>query len=86
MKERRKPECPEKTLATSFRKCHILKPEHSSPSRDSNPRASTGGRLGKQTLHHSNPHSSIGGRLGKQTLHHVSPQNAIHFHQSKHTE
>ena len=29
----------EKPLATSFRKCHILQPEDSSPKRDSNPRA-----------------------------------------------
>ena len=38
-----------KPLATSFRKCHILKPEDSSPKRDSNPHNSIGGRLGKQT-------------------------------------
>ena len=38
-----------KTLATSFRKCHILEPEDSSPKWDSNPRSSIGGRLGKQT-------------------------------------
>ena len=38
-----------KPLATSFRKCHILQPEDSSPKRDSNPRSSIGGRLGKQT-------------------------------------
>ena len=31
MKEGRKPEYPEKPLATSFRKCHILQPEDSSP-------------------------------------------------------
>ena len=32
MNEGRKPEYPEiKTPATSFRKCHILKPEDSSP-------------------------------------------------------
>ena len=37
-----------KPLATSFRKCHILKPEDSSPKRDSNPHNSIGGRLGKQ--------------------------------------
>ena len=38
MKEGRKPEYPgKKPLATSFRKCHILKPEDSSPKRDSNP-------------------------------------------------
>ena len=56
MKEGRKPEYPEKTLATRFRKCHILKPEDSSPKRDSNPHKSIGGRLGKQTyqpLHHA---------------------------------
>ena len=34
---------------TSFRKCYILKPENSSPNRDSNPYSSIGGRLGKQT-------------------------------------
>ena len=38
-----------KPLATSFRKCLILQPEDSSPKRDSNPRSSIGGRLGKQT-------------------------------------
>ena len=38
-----------KPLATSFRKCHILKPEDSSPKRDSNAHDSIGGRLGKQT-------------------------------------
>ena len=38
-----------KPLATSFRKCHILQPEDSSPKRDSNSRSSIGGRLGKQT-------------------------------------
>ena len=40
---------PRKTLTTSFRKCHILKPENSIPNRDSNPHSSIGGRLGKQT-------------------------------------
>ena len=30
---------------TSFRKCHILQPQNSSPKRDSNPRNCTGGRL-----------------------------------------
>ena len=45
MKEGRKPEYPEKTLATRFRKCHILQSEDSSPKRDSNPRSSIGGRL-----------------------------------------
>ena len=50
MKEGRKPEYPEKKpLTTSLRKCHILKPEDSSPKRDSNPHNSAGGRLGKQT-------------------------------------
>ena len=44
-----------KPLATSFRKCHILKPEDSSPKRDSNPHSSIGGILGKQTLHHASP-------------------------------
>ena len=42
----------------SFRKCHILQHENSSPKRDSNPRSSIGGRLGKQTckpLHHASP-------------------------------
>ena len=29
MKEERKPDYPEKTLVTSFRKCNMLKPEHS---------------------------------------------------------
>ena len=38
-----------KPLTTSFRKCHILKPENSSPKRDSNPHSSIGDRLGKQT-------------------------------------
>ena len=49
-----------KPLAMSFRKCHILKPEDSSPKRDSNPHNSIGGRLGKQTcylLHHALPHN-----------------------------
>ena len=31
MKEGRKPEYPEKSRATSFRICHVLKPEDSSP-------------------------------------------------------
>ena len=31
MKEGRKPEYPEKPLATSFRKCHILQPERFKP-------------------------------------------------------
>ena len=38
-----------KPLATSFRKCLMLKPEDSSPKRDSNPHNSISGRLGKQT-------------------------------------
>ena len=45
-----------KPLVTSFRKCHIPQPEDSSPKRDSNPRSTIGGRLGKQTcksLHHA---------------------------------
>ena len=49
MKEGRKPEYPEKTLAANFRKCHILQPEDSSPKRDANPLNSVGGRLGKLT-------------------------------------
>ena len=41
-----------KPPTTSFRKSHILKPENSSPSRDSNPHLNIGGsRLpGKQTI------------------------------------
>ena len=39
-----------KPLTTSFRKCHILKPENSSPSRVSNPHCSIGGRLGTDML------------------------------------
>ena len=38
-----------KLLAMTFRKCHILKPEDSSPKRDLNPHNSIGGRLGKLT-------------------------------------
>ena len=38
-----------KPLATSFRKCHILRPEDSSPKRNPNPHSCIGGRLGKQT-------------------------------------
>ena len=38
-----------KPLATSFRKCHILKPEDLSPKQASNLHNSIGGRLGKQT-------------------------------------
>ena len=37
-----------KPLAASSRKCHILKPDDSSPKRDSNPHNSIGGRLGKR--------------------------------------
>ena len=46
----------ENPLATSFRKCHILHSEDSSPNRDADPHNSIGGRLGKQTcwpLHHT---------------------------------
>ena len=50
MKEGRKPEYPEKPLTTSFRKCHILQPEDSSPKRDSNPRSSIGGRARKADM------------------------------------
>ena len=45
MKEGRKPEFPEKTPGDELQKM----PEDSSPKRDSNPRSSIGGRLGKQT-------------------------------------
>ena len=47
MKERRKPEYPEKTPGDELQK--ILKPEDSSPKRDSNPHNSIGSRQGKQT-------------------------------------
>ena len=40
-----------KNKTTSFRKYHVLKPEDSSPKRDSNPHNSIGGRLGKQTCY-----------------------------------
>ena len=40
-----------KSLMTSFRKCHILKLEDSSPKRDWNPRNSIDGRLEKQTCY-----------------------------------
>ena len=46
MKEGKKPEYSGKPLATSFRKYHILKPNDSSPQRDSNPHSCIGGRLG----------------------------------------
>ena len=62
MTEGRKPEYPEKTPSTSFRKCHILKPENSSPDSDSNPYSSIGDRLGKQAcypLYHGLPRSNI---------------------------
>ena len=58
MKKKRKPEYPEKTPATGFRKYHILKPEDSSPKRDSRPRNSNGDKHGKQTckpLHRPSP-------------------------------
>ena len=45
MKEGRKPECPEKTPGDELQKCHILKPDDSSPKRDSNLHNSIGGRL-----------------------------------------
>ena len=46
----RKPEYPEKKIpANQLKKCHILKPENSSPNPDSNLHSSIGGRLGKQT-------------------------------------
>ena len=38
-------EFPEKTRKTAFRKCCVLKPENSSPNRDSNPHSIIGGRL-----------------------------------------
>ena len=38
-----------KPMTTSFKECHMLKPENSSPNRDSNPHSRIGGRLGKQT-------------------------------------
>ena len=38
-----------KPLVTSFRKCHLLKPEDSRPKWDSNPHNSIGDRLEKQT-------------------------------------
>ena len=69
-----------KPLATSFRKCHILKPKDSSPKRDLNPHNSIGGRLGKQACQ---PLHYTGGRLGKQKykpLHHASPQIFVCLH------
>ena len=48
LKEGRTRECPEKTPDDELQKCHILKPENSSPNRDSNPLSSIDGLLGKQ--------------------------------------
>ena len=45
----RKHEYPEKTSEDELRKCHILKPDNSSPKRDTNPHPSIVGRLRKQT-------------------------------------
>ena len=39
-----------KTLITSFRKCHILKPENSSPNQNSNPHSSICSRLRKADI------------------------------------
>ena len=47
MKEGRKPEYPEKTPGDELQK--MPHADDSSPKRDSNPRSSIGGRLGKQT-------------------------------------
>ena len=49
MKEWRKPEYPEKTAGDELQKNATLRPEDSSPKRDSNPHYSIGGRPGKQT-------------------------------------
>ena len=49
MKEGRRPEYPEKIPGDELQKNHKLKPEGSSPKRDSSPHNSIGGRLGKQT-------------------------------------
>ena len=49
MKEGRKLEYPVKTPDDELQKCHIPKPENSSPKRDSNPHSSIGDRQGKQT-------------------------------------
>ena len=46
MKEERKPEYPEKTPGDELQKYHILKPEDSSPKRDSNPHNNRG--VGRQ--------------------------------------
>ena len=56
MKEGRKPEYPEKSPGDELQIMPHTKPEGSSPKRDSNPRNSIGGRLGKRTcqpLHHA---------------------------------
>ena len=52
-----------KPLMTSFRKCHILKPNDSSPKQNSNPHNSIGDGLGKQTC---------------ELLHHLSPRERCH--------
>ena len=50
MKEGKKPEYPDKTPGDELKKKrHIVQPEDSSPKRDSNPRSSIVGRLGKQS-------------------------------------
>ena len=49
MKEGRKPEYPDKTPGDELQKMPHTKPKDSSPKRDSSPRNSIGGRLGKQT-------------------------------------
>ena len=59
-----------KPLTTSFRKCHILKPEELSPNLDSTPRNSIGGRLGKQTfspLHYASPPAIYKGKPSNVT-------------------
>ena len=60
-------------LTTSFRKCHILKPENSSPSRDSNQHSSIGGRrlLVKQTcwpLHHTSPQELMRHKMSNEGI------------------
>ena len=87
MKEGRKPEYPEKTLATSSRKCHILQPEDSSPKQDSNSRSSSCGRLGKQTcslLHHASPHMSTYTVEQTCTQRHTSMYKCHHHHHHHH--
>ena len=49
MKERRKPEYPEKTPGDELQKMPHTTAENSSPKLDSNPCSRIGGRLGKQT-------------------------------------